>query len=57
LSRRSSHEVPDGVQHVVTGGHRLDIGNEVFHLVGFAADGKIAFWKRISRLGLKDAFD
>lgn len=39
------------------GGHRLDIGNKVFHLVGFPADGKIAFRKRISRLGLKDAFD
>src|SRR5262249_45891823 len=33
----------------------IDIGKEVFHLVGFAADGKIAFRRRIRRLGLKDA--
>ena len=35
----------------------VDIGKEVFHLVGFAADGKIAFRRRIRRLGLKDAFE
>ena len=35
----------------------IDIGKEVFHLVGFAADGKIAFRRRIRRLGLKDAFE
>ena len=35
----------------------VDIGKEVFHLVGFAADGKIAFRMRIRRLGLKDAFE
>src|SRR5689334_20018364 len=35
----------------------VDIGKEVFHLVGFAADGKIAFRKRIRRLGLKEAFE
>ena len=29
----------------------------MFHLVGFAADGKIAFRMRIRRLGLKDAFE
>src|SRR5215475_287758 len=34
----------------------VDIGKEVFHLVGFTADGKIAFRRRIRRLGLKDAF-
>ena len=33
----------------------VDIGKEVFHLVGFTADGKIAFRRRIRRLGLKDA--
>ena len=27
----------------------VDIGKEVFHLVGFAADGKIAFRSRIRR--------
>src|SRR5690242_6192642 len=35
----------------------VDIGKEVFHLVGFAADGKIAFRTRIRRLGLRDAFE
>ena len=35
----------------------VDIGKEVFHLVGFGVDGKIAFRKRIKRLGLKDAFE
>ena len=29
----------------------------MFHLVGFGVDGKIAFRKRIRRLGLKDAFE
>jgi transposase len=35
----------------------VDIGKDVFHLVGLDADGKIAFRKRIRRLGLKDAFE
>jgi len=35
----------------------VDIGKEVFHLVGFAADGKITLRRRIRRLGLKDAFE
>ena len=35
----------------------VDIGKEIFHLVGFGADGKIAFRRRIRRLGLKDAFE
>src|SRR5262245_10712380 len=35
----------------------VDIGKDVFHLVGFAADGKIAFRRRIRRLGLRDAFE
>jgi transposase len=34
----------------------IDIGKDVFHLVGFGADGKIAFRWRIRRLALKDAF-
>ena len=28
----------------------VDIGKDVFHLVGFTADGKIAFRRRIRRL-------
>jgi transposase len=35
----------------------VDIGKEMFHLVGFAADGKIAFRRMIRRLGLKDALE
>src|ERR1051325_3365729 len=35
----------------------VDIGKEVFHLVGFGADGKITFRRKIRRLGLKDAFE
>jgi hypothetical protein len=31
----------------------VNIGKDVFHLVGFAADGKIAFRRRIRRLGLR----
>src|ERR1700720_4409207 len=35
----------------------IDIGKDVFHLVGFGADGKIAFRRRIRRPGLKDVFE
>ena len=35
----------------------VDIGKEVFHLVGFGADGKIAFRRRIRRLALRDDLD
>jgi transposase len=35
----------------------IDIGEEIFHLVGLGVDGKIAFRKKIGRLGLKDAFE
>ena len=35
----------------------VDIGKEIFHLVGFGADGKIAFRKKIRRLDLKGAFE
>ena len=31
----------------------IDIGKDVFHLIGFGADGKIAFRRRNGRLGLK----
>jgi transposase len=34
----------------------VDIGKEVFHIVGFGLDGKIAFRKKIKRLSLEDAF-
>jgi len=35
----------------------VDIGKEVFHLVGLGVDGKTAFRRRIRRLGLKDVFE
>ena len=35
----------------------IDIGKEVFHLVGFGADGKIAFRRRIRRVALRDVFE
>jgi transposase len=34
----------------------IDIGKEVFHLVGFDADGKIAFRRKVKRLALADTF-
>src|SRR3954447_23622078 len=34
-----------------------DIGKEVFHLVGLGVDGKIAFRRKIRRLGLRDVFE
>ena len=34
----------------------VDIGKEVFHLVAFDADGKIAFRRKIKRLALADTF-
>ena len=35
----------------------VDIGKEVFHLVGLGTDGKIAFRRKVRRLSLKDAFE
>jgi transposase len=35
----------------------IDIGKEVFHLVGLSADGKIALRRKVKRLGLKDALE
>ncbi len=35
----------------------VDIGKEVFHLVGLGVDGKIAFRRKIKRLSLKDVFE
>lgn len=34
----------------------VDIGKEVFHLVGFGIDGKIAFRRKIKRLALIETF-
>ncbi len=34
----------------------VDIGKEVFHLVGFGADGKMAFRRKIKRLALIETF-
>ena len=34
----------------------IDIGKEVFHVVGFGTDGKIAFRRKIERLALAETF-
>src|ERR1700758_5341051 len=34
----------------------IDIGKEVFHVVGFDANGKIAFRRQIKRLALVETF-
>jgi hypothetical protein len=34
----------------------IDIGKEVFHVIGFGTDGKIAFRRKIKRLALLEAF-
>jgi transposase len=35
----------------------VDIGKEVFHLVGLGVDGKIVFRRKVRRLGFEHAFD
>jgi transposase len=35
----------------------VDIGKDVFHLVGLGVEGKIAFRKKIRRLGPRDVFE
>ncbi len=35
----------------------IDIGKDVFHFVGFGADGKIAFRRKIKRLALAETFN
>ena len=34
----------------------IDIGKEVFHIIGFSTDGKIAFRRKIKRLALGETF-
>jgi hypothetical protein len=34
----------------------IDIGKEVFHIVGFSTDGRIAFRRKIKRLALAETF-
>ena len=36
--------------------HGVDIGKEVFHVVGFGTDGKITFRRKINRLALIETF-
>jgi len=33
-----------------------DIGKEIFHLVGFGTDGRIAFRRKIKQLALNETF-
>ena len=35
----------------------IDIGKEIFHIVGLGADGKIAFRGKVKRLALRAAFE
>ena len=35
----------------------VDIGKEVFHLIGFGGDGKIVFRRKIKRLGFAAVFE
>ena len=35
----------------------IDIGKEIFHVVGLGTDGKITFRRKIKRLALKEAFE
>src|SRR3954470_25017169 len=35
----------------------LDIGKEIFHVVGFSSDGKLAFRRKIKRLALTETFE
>jgi transposase len=35
----------------------IDIGKEVFHVVGFITDGKITFRRKIKRLALVETSD
>jgi transposase len=34
----------------------IDIGKEIFHLVGFSADGKLVFRRKIKRVALAETF-
>jgi len=34
----------------------IDIGKEVFHIVGFSTDGRIAFRRKVKRLALVESF-
>jgi hypothetical protein len=42
--------------HVPLASIGIDIGKEVFHIVGFGTDGRIAFRRKIKRLALIDTF-
>jgi transposase len=44
------------VPHTSLASIGIDIGKEVFHLVGFGTDGRIAFRRKIKRLALVETF-
>jgi len=44
------------VPHTSLASIGIDIGKEVFHLVGFGTDGRIAFRRKIKRLALVEVF-
>jgi transposase len=53
---RSTGEAAHGYHHTAPGLIGIDIGKEVFHIVGLSADGKIAFRRKIKRLALIETF-
>ena len=42
--------------HVPFASIGIDIGKEVFHIVGFGTDGQVAFRRNIKRLALIETF-
>ena len=42
--------------HITLASIGIDIGKEVFHLVGFGTDGQIAFRRKIKRSALVETF-
>jgi hypothetical protein len=48
--------VAHGYHHTALGLDRHRLGKEVFHVVGFSADGTIAFRRKIKRLALIETF-
>ena len=54
LTRREKHPMDTNTPALASIG--IDIGKEVFHIVGFGTNGKIAFRRKIKRLALVDTF-
>src|SRR5262245_15172952 len=57
VNRRSRNEAGDGIQYSIISGYRHRHWQGSASSRWFGVDGKIAFRRRIRRLGLKDAFE